>query len=129
VTYTRLRSRASYYRRTGRLKAAGELMKAVRKLPSVDTRDSSFRRLRYVRYADDFLLGFAGPEAEAKQVKEEIREFLRDELKLEQSEAKTLVTHARTEKAKFLNYEVHTLADDTYRGPGTEKEGSTDGSG
>lgn len=41
--------------------------------------------------------------------------FLRDELGLELSEEKTLITHARDEAASFLGYEVHTLhADDKH---------------
>ena len=42
-------------------------------------------------------------------------EFLRETLKLELSETKTLITHARTEKAHFLGYEVHVIHDDTKR--------------
>jgi hypothetical protein len=60
-----------------------------------------------VRYADDFLLGFTGPKVEAEDIKRRIATFLRDELKLELSDEKTLVTHARDGAAKFLGYEVH----------------------
>ena len=75
-------------------------------MPSLDTYDPGFRRLRYIRYADDFLLGFAGPKEEADAIKARIGRFLRDNLKLELSEPKTLVTHGRTEAARFLGYEV-----------------------
>jgi AI2M/AI1M-like HNH endonuclease/type II intron maturase len=60
-----------------------------------------------------FLLGFIGPKAEAEAIKERLRDFLRETLKLELSETKTLITHARTETARFLNYEIHTLHEDT----------------
>ena len=59
-----------------------------------------------MRYADDTLLGFAGPKAEAEEIKQRLAQFLRDELKLELSQDKTLITHARTEAAKFLGYEI-----------------------
>jgi len=59
-----------------------------------------------VRYADDFLLGFIGPKSEAEEIKSKIREFLATQLRLELSEAKTLITHGRTEAARFLGYEV-----------------------
>src|SRR5437879_6621354 len=51
-------------------------------------------------------LGFSGPKAEAEEIKREIRDFLRDTLKLELSEEKTLITHTRTRAAKFLGYEI-----------------------
>lgn len=76
--------------------------------PTGDPSDPGFRRLRYVRYADDTLIGFIGPktEAEAEDIKQRLTQFLRDELKLELSQEKTLVTHARTERARFLSYEI-----------------------
>ncbi len=79
------------------------------KLPAVDIHDPDYRRLKYVRYADDFLLGFVGPKAAAEEIKHQLRQFLREELKLELSEDKTLITNARKEAAKFLGYEVTTL--------------------
>ena len=65
-----------------------------RRLPSQDPNDPGYRRLRYVRYCDDWLLGFAGPKHEAEQIKSRIAAFLREELKLELSQSKTLITHA-----------------------------------
>ncbi len=58
-------------------------------------------------------LGLAGPEAEAEEIKEQLRTFLREELKLELSQEKTLITHAHTRAAHFLGYEIATQqADD-----------------
>jgi hypothetical protein len=71
--------------------------------------DSNYRRLRYIRYADDFLLGFAGPRDEAEEIKTRIEAFLRDNLKLEMSPEKTLITHAATHKARFLGYDIGTI--------------------
>jgi group II intron reverse transcriptase/maturase len=71
-----------------------------------DAFDPDYRRLRYIRYADDFLLGLAGPREEAEEIKERIGAFLRDTLKLEMSPEKTLITHAGTEKARFLGYDI-----------------------
>ena len=65
--------------------------------PVVDPDDPDYRRLRYVRYADDFLLGFAGPRAEAEEIKRAHRRVPARHLKLELSETKTLITHGRTE--------------------------------
>ena len=83
-----------------------QLKLQARALPSIDPDDPNFRRLHYVRYADDFLLGFIGPKSEAEEIKRRIRNFLADQLRLELSEAKTLITHGRTEAARFLGYEI-----------------------
>jgi hypothetical protein len=77
-----------------------------RGLPSRDPRDPGFRRLHYARYANDNLLGFTGPKAEAEQIKTRLAQFLRDDLKLELNQDKTLITHARTGAASFLGYEI-----------------------
>jgi len=87
----------------------------MRSLPSLDFYDPDYRRLRYVRYADDFLLSFAGPRLEAEEIKQRLTEFLRDELKLELSKTKTLITHANSEAARFLNYNVQVQQCDTWR--------------
>jgi hypothetical protein len=52
------------------------------------------------------MLGLDGPKEEAEAIKARLKDFLRDDLKLELSQEKTLITHATTEKAKFLGYEV-----------------------
>jgi hypothetical protein len=54
--------------------------------------DPGYRRLFYCRYADDHLLGFIGPKAEAEQVKAELARFLRETLALELNPDKTLIT-------------------------------------
>ena len=84
------------------------LRRQQRNLPSRDPVDPGYRRLRYVRYADDILLGFTGPKAEAEEIKRRLAQFLQADLKLELSEIKTLITHARTSAARFLGYEITT---------------------
>lgn len=68
--------------------------------------DPEYRRLRYIRYADDFLLGFVGPKREAEEIRHKLAGYLHSRLKLTLSEEKTLITHAVDEKAKFLGYEI-----------------------
>jgi group II intron reverse transcriptase/maturase len=99
--------------RCGDLQAVRLLKQQRRRLPSGDPNDPGFRRLKYVRYCDDWLLGFAGPKREAEEVKSRIRRFLRDELKLELSESKTLITHATSQAASFLGYEIRAQHADT----------------
>lgn len=86
--------------------AISRLQQERRDCPSQDTHDPNYRRLSFVRYADDFLLGFIGTKAEAGVIKEAIGIFLRDRLHLTMNEEKTLITHARTEQARFLNYAI-----------------------
>jgi group II intron reverse transcriptase/maturase len=92
--------------RRGERPAARRLRILRRGIARGDPRDSRYRRLRYIRYADDHLLRFTGPKAEAEQIKQRLAEFLRDDLKLELNQDKTLITHARTRAASFLGYEV-----------------------
>ena len=93
-------------RRKGDRGEVRSLYRRLHSLPSQDPRDPGYRRLRYCRYADDTLLGFAGPKAEAEEIKHRLAAFLREDLKLELSPAKTLITHARTQRARFLGYEI-----------------------
>ena len=110
--YARVRAARDRAHKRGDHATARELRKQLRGMPSGDPRDPGFRRLHYARYADDTLLGFTGPKAEAEEIKQRLAAFLRDELKLELSQDKTLITHARTEAAKFLGYEITVLHND-----------------
>lgn len=111
--YVSLNNKAGRLRRAGAYQEARQLRQQAQRLPSKDTHDPDFRRLRYVRYADDFLLGFLGPKAEAETIKEKLRTFLRESLKLELSPEKTLITHASTQAARFLGYDILALRCDT----------------
>ena len=79
--------------------------KVHKSIPCKDPLDANFRRLQYVRYADDFIIGIIGGKSDAQTIKQEIGRYIADYLKLELSEEKTLVTQA-TDKAKFLGYEI-----------------------
>jgi group II intron reverse transcriptase/maturase len=104
--YNRLQGRIAYARRRGNRDKTRRLRQELRRLPVGDPRDPGFRRLGYSRYADDHLLGFIGPKAEAEKIKEQLAAFLHDELKLELSAEKTLVTHAHSHAARYLGYEI-----------------------
>ena len=104
--YYRVHGALARARKRGDRAAVRALRKQLRSLPTQDPCDPDYRRLRYLRYADDTLLGFAGPKAEAEQIKTRLAQFVRDDLKLELSEEKTLITHARTGAARFLGYEI-----------------------
>jgi group II intron reverse transcriptase/maturase len=93
-------------RRRGDRAEARRLALEMRTLPSTDPMDPGYRRLRYLRYADDHLLGFTGPKAEAEKIKVRLAAFLRETLGLELNQDKTLITHARSQRAHFLGYDI-----------------------
>ncbi len=111
-----IRVHSAYHRtlKKGDRQGARELRKQMTSLPYADPNDPNYRRLHYVRYADDFLLGFTGPRIEAEEIKQALGDYLRDTLKLELSKDKTLVTHGRTGVARFLGYDL-VVMDDTRR--------------
>ena len=113
--YNRTKARRSHAQKHGDRAAARDLEKQMRTLPSTDPMDPGYRRLRYIRYADDHLLGLTGPKAEAEQVKARIAVFLRETLGLELNAAKTLITRARSQPARFLGYHITVQHCDTQR--------------
>jgi group II intron reverse transcriptase/maturase len=106
LAYRQVKNAFRRARHHGDVAAARGLRQQLRRLPSGDPLDPGYRRLRYIRYADDHLLGFAGPRAEAEEIKARLARFLREELKLELNQEKTLITHARAGAARFLGYEI-----------------------
>jgi hypothetical protein len=81
--YGNLYKRIVRKRKRGKKTEARKLYQQLQRLPSGEPNDPNYRRLVYCRYADDFLLGFAGPKAEAEEIKRHIGQFLRDHLKQE----------------------------------------------
>jgi group II intron reverse transcriptase/maturase len=104
--YERTKNRMRRARARGDRNKARDLRRQLRRLPSGDPQDPGYRRLRYSRYADDHILGFTGPKAEAEAIKDQLARFLRDDLALELNPDKTLITHARTRAARYLGYEI-----------------------
>lgn len=79
--------------------------KLSNELPAMDPMDTDYKRLTYVRYADDFIVGVIGSKKDAENIKEQLTTFLKDKLKLELSQEKTLITH-NSKNAQFLGYEI-----------------------
>lgn len=82
-----------------------ELYKKQKTIPSLDDFDPNYRRMTYVRYADDFLIGVAGSKNDCKKIKEDITIFMANELKLELSAEKTLITNS-SDMVRFLGYDI-----------------------
>ena len=73
--------------------------------PAKNDLDCNYKRLKYERYADDFLCGVIGSKEDAMTIKSDIKDFISDKLKLELSDEKTLITHSET-PAKFLGFHI-----------------------
>lgn len=82
-----------------------ELNNYLSTVPYSDPMDTEYKRVVYVRYADDFLIGVIGSKEDAKQVKIDVGEFIKEQLHLEMSPEKTLITHGN-DFARFLGYLV-----------------------
>lgn len=81
------------------------ISKQIFQVPYGDEMDTDYKKLKYVRYADDFIIGLIGSKEEARRIKDDIAKYLQEELKLELSEDKTLITHSE-KSALFLGYEI-----------------------
>ncbi|PEK99405.1 group II intron reverse transcriptase/maturase [Bacillus toyonensis] len=99
------------------LEQAKALKKELSSIPYSNPMDSNYKRLTYVRYADDFLIGVIGSKYDAKNIKETLTEYLMETLQLELSQEKTLITHASEKYAGFLGYNIR-----VFRGSGPRKD-------
>lgn len=104
--YDRFSYQIMQAREAGNPKEAKKWEILRRSVPSIDPMDPNFRRLKYIRYADDFVLGFIGSRKEAEEILESIKTFLLEKLKLETAASKTRVAHASTAGVEFLGYTV-----------------------
>jgi group II intron reverse transcriptase/maturase len=114
---TRRRPNPAYIRlkKTGQMEEAQCVWRQRQQLPSLDRTDPGYRRLRYVRYADDVLLGKSFPRHEAEESKCHLGAFLAETLHLTLSQEKTLITHAHTQAARFLGYDAVVLGNNQKR--------------
>lgn len=88
-----------------RCKNLKELQKAEREMTPTIIKDVDYKRIVYTRYADDFLIGIIGSKEDAQMVKQDVKEYLLENLKLEMSEVKTKITHTG-DRARFLGYDI-----------------------
>jgi hypothetical protein len=82
-----------------------KLKEHMMELPYKEPMDGNFKRIQYIRYADDFLIGVIGSKENCRTIKHDIAQFLENELKIELSQEKTLITHSK-DRARFLGYDV-----------------------
>ena len=82
------------------------LHKKMLQIPSKVQIDPYFKKLVYVRYADDWIIGIRGSRQDCVEILEKIKIFLKAELRLDLSEEKTLITNAKNETAIFLSTKI-----------------------
>jgi group II intron reverse transcriptase/maturase len=111
--YQKLNRERFYARKRGENQRAEELIKQMRTLPSRDPCDPNYIRVKYTRYADDFLVMVIGSKGLSVQVRDEIKNFLSAELHLELSAEKTLITNLGDQSVRFLGYEIAKTRENT----------------
>jgi group II intron reverse transcriptase/maturase len=111
--YKELTSKRFVAREKGEYEQANEILKEMRTMPSQDPFDADYIKVKYTRYADDFLVMIIGSKDLAEQIREEIRVFLQQELQLELSAEKTLITHLNDQRVRFLGYEIAKTRENT----------------
>lgn len=102
------------------------LSKEMSKLPSKEPMDENYKRLSYVRYADDWVIGITGSKDFAKDIREKVRVFLLEHLKLNLSSEKTHISHLSSDGANFLGYRIKSGGAGTYSGRAIAKSKTSD---
>jgi len=111
--YHRLSDRRTRAINKGNQELADECWRKMQTLPSKDPMDKNYLRVKYVRYADDFVVCIIGSKAMAEEIKGRISAFMRDELHLELSSEKTKITNLQDERVRFLGYEISKSQENT----------------
>ena len=104
--YARLKYQLKKAENKGDTELIKSITKQLKSIPSIDVMDENFVRVKYVRYADDFLVGVIGNKALARKIKQEIKDFLRITLKLRLNDDKTQITNAKHSEAHFLGFRI-----------------------
>lgn len=109
------------YKRLARRKERAETIeekltihKILIKTPSKLDIDPLFKKLEYIRYADDWIMGIRGSKADSVELMRRVKVFLKSELNLNLSETKTKITNASKEQAKFLSVRIKRSGHETY---------------
>jgi len=92
------------------IKPIRTINRRILQTPSDDFNDPSYTRVKFLRYADDVIIGVIGPKSLAERVRDELAIFLKEDLKLELNQQKTVITHPATERAQFLGYLFQTAS-------------------
>lgn len=103
--YKNLYKSSNYFKSRNPSKAA-ELRKKMLRVKPTLANDPNFKKLAYVRYADDWIIGIIGSKKDAIEIKNRIKEYLKEKLKLELNEEKTLITNCKEKGSLFLGVDI-----------------------
>jgi len=104
--------------KTELLRQVKYLKSEMRKTPCTSKTD---KVMKYIRYADDFIIGINGDKTDCERIKQQFSEFISERLKMELSEEKTLITHSN-QYARFLGYDVRVRRDNTVKPHGSHTQ-------
>ena len=113
--YRRYQDKKYGAQKKGDWKTVKEMDRLMRSVHCVDFGDPSYTRIHYNRYADDWVIFMIGDKKMAEEIKHRIAVFLKEELALDLSEKKTLITNLADRGVRFLGYEISRIKDDTKR--------------
>jgi len=99
-----------------------KITKEMKNLPSKDPMDNNYKRLTYVRYADDWIIGITGSREFAETIRLQIKEFIADRLKMTLNLEKSHISHLSLEGAFFLGYRIKCGQAGTYSGRSSSKD-------
>ncbi|HEU5380603.1 MAG TPA: reverse transcriptase domain-containing protein [Ktedonobacteraceae bacterium] len=113
AAYQKLNLERYHARKNGEYERASTLLKQMRAMPTQDPFDPNYVKVKYIRYADDFLVMIIGSKDLAEQVRARIKDFLQQELRLELNREKTVITHLNDERVRFLGYDIAKTRENT----------------
>lgn len=90
---------------TEKERVLAEYQQKRKQLMTIPCTSQTDKKLKYIRYADDFIIGVKGSHEDCQWIKSKLAEYIGLTLKMELSAEKTLITHS-SECARFLGYDV-----------------------
>ena len=97
----------------GQQDIADEYLRQMQAIPALDPMDENYLRVKYVRYADDFIVCVIGSKVTAEEIKEKIAHFMSAELHLELNQEKSKITNLSDRNVPFLGYEISKSKENT----------------
>lgn len=113
AVYQKLNITRFYARKKGDYEQAEALLKQMRTMHAQDPFDPGYIKVKYTRYADDFVVMIIGSKKLAEQIREEIRAFVATSLMLVLSPEKTVITNLKDQRVRFLGYELAKSREDS----------------
>nr|AIB08376.1 hypothetical protein [Neoporphyra perforata] len=104
--YENSRYKIKCAKRLGDMTELKRLHKLSQRSPVMDFNDPSYKRLKYVRYADDWIIGIRGSLIETRQVLEKVKVFLNNVIRLDMNDSKTKITNLNKGKVVFLGTNI-----------------------